>query len=137
MNWGRRFRLYFFGFGIGLLICWLLFFRNGNRDITGWTPESRVLKFISLSKQLDADSTTLCKLKCEGISIADIRKGCETADVDFSKSQTGKEPCREYDVKMTLKGKPMELYFSACMADSTAKLLYINPPLSGEACGCK
>jgi hypothetical protein len=137
MTWGRRIKLYLIGFGIGIFICWLMFFRNGGRDISGWLPGSRVLKFIALSKKLDADSSMLCKLKCAGISTDDIRKATVTGDVDFGKSQTDKEPDHEYDVKLTVKGKALEFYFSTNMKDSTAKILQVYPPLDGSKCGCK
>lgn len=137
MKWGRRVKLYLIGFGLGIFICWLMFFRNGNRDLSGWLPGSRVLKFIALSKKLDADSSMLCKLKCAEISIDDIRKATLTGDVDFGKSQTDKQPDHEYDVKLTVKGKQMEFYFSTNTKDSTAKILQVYPPLDGTKCGCK
>lgn len=137
MTWGRRIKLYLIGFGIGIFICWLMFFRNGGRDLSGWLPGSRVMKFIGLSKKMDADSSMLCKLKCNGISIDDIRKATVDGDVDFSKSQTDKQPDHEYDVKMKIKGTEMEFYFSTNMKDSTVKILQVYPPLDGSKCGCK
>ena len=137
MTWGRRIKLYMIGFGIGIFVCWIMFFRNGGRDLTGFFPGPRVLKFISFSKKLDADSSLLCKLKCAGISIDDIRKSTVTGDVDFAKSNTHKEPNHEYDVKLTLKGNQMEFYFSFNQEDSTAKILQVYPPLDGSKCGCK
>lgn len=137
MTWGRRIKLYLVGFGIGIFICWLMFFRNGGRDLSGWLPASRVLKFIALSKTIDADSSMLCKLKCKGISMDDIRKATVEGDVDFGKSQTDKKPNHEYDVKLTLKGQPMDVYFSTNTVDSTVKILQVYPPLDGTACGCK
>lgn len=139
MKWGRRIKLYLFGFGLGLIMCWLLFFRNGEtRDIGGWTPNSRVTKFIEKAKKLEADSSLICKLNCEGITMEEIRKTIgATGEVNFDKSQAQKEPCHEYDIQATVKGKTLEFYFAACTEDSTAKLLYVNPPVSGDKCGCK
>jgi hypothetical protein len=137
MTWGRRIKLYLIGFGLGIFICWLMFFRNGGRDLSGWLPGSRVLKFIALSKNIDADSSMRCKLKCEGITTDDIRKATIDGDVDFGKSQTDKEPYHEYDVKLTVKGKAMEFYFATNTKDSTARILQVYPPLDGTKCGCK
>ena len=134
MTWGRRLKLYLIGFGIGLVICFILF---RNRNLSDWFPSSHVKNFISLSKKIDADSSLLCKLKCEGISMEDIRKASVDGDVDFGKSNTSKEPAHEYDVTMTLKGKKLEFYIAENMNDSTAKILMVNPPLNGESCGCK
>src|SRR6185503_17011444 len=132
MTWGRRIRLYLIGFGLGIIICFIIF---RNRSLGNWLPGNRVTAFITFSKKLDADSSLICKLKCAGISIDDIRKA--TGEVDFGKSDTHKVPNHEYDVNITVKGKPLEVYFSENMEDSTAKILYINPPLSGENCNCK
>lgn len=139
MKWGRRLKLYLIGFGLGLIMCWLFFFRNGKgRDMGGWTPNNRVTRFIEKVKVFEMDSSLICKLNCEGISVAELRKTIgDSGIVDFDKSQAQKEPCHEYDIKANLKGKEMEFYFSACMNDSTAKLIYVNPPLSGDKCGCK
>ncbi len=137
MTWGRRIKLYLVGFGIGIFVCWLMFFKNGGRDLGGWLPGSRVLKFIGISKKIEADSLMLCKLKCEGITMEEIRKSTVDGDVDFGKSQTDKEPHHEYDVKLKIDGKDLEMYFSTNMKDSTVKLLQVYPPLDGAKCGCK
>jgi hypothetical protein len=137
MTWGRRIKLYLFGFGIGIVICWIMFFKNGDRDLGGFLPGPRVLKFIAFSKKIDADSSMLCKLKCIGISIDDIRKSAINGDVDFSKSNTHKEPYHEYDVKLAPKGNAMEFYFSFNQTDSTSKILQVYPPIDAAKCGCK
>ncbi len=137
MTWGRRIKLYLIGFGIGIFICYMMFFRHGSRDLSGWLPGSRVMKFIGLSKTLDADSSLTCKLNCAGISMDDIRKATVDGDVDFSKSQTDKEPNKEYDVKLKVKGQQLEFYFSTNLKDSTVRILQVYPPLDGSKCGCK
>ncbi|MBI3512207.1 MAG: DUF4258 domain-containing protein [Bacteroidetes bacterium] len=136
MNWARRIRLYLTGFGFGLIIVWLTFFHNGHRDYGGWLPSNRVMTFLSLIKKIDVDSSLLCKMKCEGFTMDDVKKSFADGKVDFDKSQAQKEPCHEYDVKLTIKGKAREIYFSTCVKDSTAKILLFNPPLIGNNCGC-
>ncbi|HTL82728.1 MAG TPA: hypothetical protein VL651_13535 [Bacteroidia bacterium] len=135
MTWWRRIRLYLTGFGIGCILVWILFFRNGNRELGSWLPSNRVTYFLQAVKKMGVDSTTLCKMKCAGFTMEDVKAGLKNADVNFDKSNTSKEPCHEYDVNMTIKGKKMEVYFSACTDDSTASLLLFNPPLD-EGCGC-
>ena len=139
MTWGRRIKLYLIGFGIGIFICWLMFFREGNRDLSGWLPGSRVLKYIALCKKIEADSALSCRMKCAGITDAEIRKATLTGDVDFGKSNTKKEPNHEYDVKLTVKGQALEFYFATNMMDkdSVVHILQIYPPLDGAKCGCK
>lgn len=133
MTW-RRIKLYLVGFGMGLLLCLILF---RGRDLTGCTPTHRVTALISASRSLTADSSLLCKMKCEGFTLDDVRKAVLTGDVDFGRSEPRKEPAHEYFIRLTVKGKPLEMYFATNMQDSTVKLLSVNPPLKGENCGCK
>ena len=134
MTWGRRLKLYLIGFGIGLIICFILF---RNRGCGNWMPGPRVTSFISFSKRINADSSLLCKLSCEGISVDDIRKAAPAGTVDFGKSNAQKEPAHEYDVTMTIKGKKLEFYIAENMNDSTAQILLVTPMPDGEKCGCK
>ncbi|HEU4717065.1 MAG TPA: DUF4258 domain-containing protein [Bacteroidia bacterium] len=136
MTWGRRIRLYLVGFGIGCLIVWFMFFRNSKRNLAGWLPSDRVTAFIASSHKLNVDSALFCRMKCNGISIDDVRRSVMKGQVDFDRSDPHKEPCHEYDVKMNVKGKDLEFYFSACVDDSTASILKIYPPLPGDSCGC-
>jgi hypothetical protein len=135
-TWGRRIKFYLVGFTLGLLLCWILFFRHNDRDTTGWTPQSRVLKFIEKSREINADSSMLCKLKCNGITLDSIRKACFTGDVDFGKSQTKKEPEHEYEVNLKINGKDVQFYLGANMNDSTVRIIYVNPVMDGAKCGC-
>lgn len=133
MTW-RRIKLYLIGFGLGLMLCIVLF---RGRDLTGCTPTRRVTTLISKAKTLDADSSLLCKMKCEGISLDDVRKAIVKGDVDFEKSEPRKEPAHEYLVNVNVKGKQLGMYFATNMTDSTVTLLLVNPPLNGDSCGCK
>jgi hypothetical protein len=131
----RRILLYLFGFGLGLIVC-LMLFRNGNRDLGGWLPESRVLKFLYLSKKIDIDSSLLCKLNCAKMPIDSIRAAFPKGKVDFSRSQTDKEPCHEYFVQLKVSGKAIDCYIAACTKDSTSRIIRIDPMPAGDACGC-
>lgn len=137
MTWGRRIRLYLVGFGLGLIIVWIMFYKNGNRDLSSWFPSNRVLRFISFSKKINADSILLCRLKCEGISLDDIRKASTSGNVHFDKSETHKEPAHEYDVTMTVKGKALEIYLAENTDDSTSTIIHVYPESIGAKCDCK
>ncbi|MGL4597127.1 MAG: hypothetical protein ACRCYO_06355 [Bacteroidia bacterium] len=132
----RRIMLYVFGFGLGCIICFFLF-RSRERDFSGWLPESRVLKFLHLAKSYNIDSTMQCKLNCANMPIDSIRKAFLTGSVDFGRSQTDKEPCHEYFVRLTVSGKPVDCYIAACTNDSTANLLRVDPMPDGSPCKCK
>jgi hypothetical protein len=133
MTW-RRIKLYMIGFGLGIILCLILF---RGRDLTACTPGRRVTMLISKSKELTADSMLLCKMKCEGISLDDVRSAILQGEVDFGRSQPQKEPAHEYFVTTNIKGKKLEMYFAANMIDSTVAILQVNPPLNGQPCGCE
>jgi hypothetical protein len=133
MTW-RRIKLYLIGFGLGTLLCIVLF---RGRDLTGCTPTRRVTTLIATTKSLSADSSLLCEMKCQGITLDDVRKAIVAGEVDFDKSQPRKEPAHEYLVNVNVKGKQLGMYFSTNMVDSTVHLLMVNPKLNGDSCGCK
>jgi hypothetical protein len=131
MTWKRRILLYFFGFGLGVLILWIAY---GDRILDGWTPASRVRSLITNAKQFDADSTAVCKLRCAGVSLDGLRNAVKEAKVDLSRSQTSKEPCHEYYLNCTVGGKAVDAYFATCLKDSTVRLLQVY---ADGNCDCK
>ena len=89
----RRFALYGFGFALGLLI--VFFFLGGKRASCNWMPNDRILNIIRqkqvlISEQVKADLPSI------GVDSIRVMKMLEVGDVDFSKSQVKKEPCRNY-----------------------------------------
>ncbi len=137
MTWKRRLYLYTFGLGIGLLITWMFFWRDGKRDIGGWLPDNRVVTFLTAVPEIKMDSSLKCVLSCNGIDQAKLREGLLTAEVNFDKSQPQKEPCREYLLTLTAAGKKLDGYFEACMTDSTARLLKVQFAQGSTSCDCK
>lgn len=130
MTWKRRIMLYGFGFGLGVLILYIAY---GDRILDGWTPASRVRTLLVNAKAFDTDSTALCKLSCEGVTLDQLKAAIPNAEVDLSRSKPQQEPCREYLLTCPVNGKIVDAYFSACMKDSTVKLLKVFP--TGE-CNC-
>ncbi|HLG04238.1 MAG TPA: hypothetical protein VI731_11625 [Bacteroidia bacterium] len=133
MTW-RRIKLYLVGFGLGVVLC-LIIFRG--RDLTGCSPERRVTALISKAKKINVDSTLLCKLQCEGVTVDMIRDSILSGDVDFGKSRPQKEPAHEYFVTFSMKGQPVEMYFETHMKDSVVTILMVRPEPDGTNCGCR
>ncbi|GAB4131869.1 MAG: hypothetical protein Fur0041_02640 [Bacteroidia bacterium] len=133
MIWKRRIVLYLVGFGLGAIIVAVFF---GDKALMDWTPSSRVKSFLTKVKTIDADSSLICRLNCEHITVRQIQESVKNGDVDFDKSLTNKEPCREYYLNLTVSGKQLGAYFSACLNDSTARLLKVNLPAQSGSCNC-
>lgn len=93
MRFIHRLGYYLGGFAIGLII--LAFFFSGKKTSCAYFPEARVVKNIknkpfTLSAKAKSSLTTL-KLDTTIISAF-----YDTADVNFSKSNTRREPCGYY-----------------------------------------
>lgn len=122
MTW-RRIKLYLFGVVLGLLLTLVLF---KGRSFDACSPEGRVTTQIAGMKKLQIDSNLLRKMDSMKLPVDSLRTGIARGHVDFSRSQAQKEPCREYLIEFDHSGKQLDAYFQLCMADSTAKLLYLQ-----------
>lgn len=83
----RRLRIYFVGFGLGLIMTYVIFSKSEDRNLDIWTPEQRVLEdirndsvFLEAPKLrcylncLDVTSDELAALWTEG-SVKSLRPG--------------------------------------------------------------
>ncbi|MEZ4720787.1 MAG: hypothetical protein R2813_02800 [Flavobacteriales bacterium] len=64
----RRLRIYFTGFGIGLIIVVIMFWRDDSRDMDIWTPEQRILEDIRLDSIFLDGKTLHCYQECLGLT---------------------------------------------------------------------
>lgn len=64
----RRLRIYFTGFGIGLIIVVIFFMRDDSRDLDIWTPEQRILEDIRKDSLFLAHARLDCFQQCLGMS---------------------------------------------------------------------
>lgn len=64
----RRLRIYFTGFGIGLIIVVIFFMRDDTRDLDIWTPEQRILEDIRADSVLLAGPRMKCFQTCLDMS---------------------------------------------------------------------
>ncbi|KAA3651886.1 MAG: hypothetical protein DWP98_02115 [Bacteroidetes bacterium] len=130
MTFGRRLRTYLVGVGLGLLMVYIFF---GDRDLTTWTPEGRVLIAIDSSTHIISDLAK-CQMQCLVLSDSSIYKIQEVADVIFSESSTQKKPCPIYKIKSTWKEEKYSLTWEVCEFDEVVTLNSILK--EGTECGC-
>ncbi|WP_452220788.1 hypothetical protein [Lacinutrix salivirga] len=121
MNLFQRFGYYFGGFAIGLVI--LAFFLNGKKASCDYGPEARVLKNIS-TKKMVFSASTLSFINEERIDTTQLNYVIRKGDVNFSESDTRKEPCGVFKIEGELNDKEAWLSIENC--DSIATLQSIT-----------
>ena len=117
----RRFALYGFGFAIGIIL--VFFFLGGKNASCNWLPNDRMLKIIR-SKHINYSNETLKTLDLSEIDSLDIKEILVNGDIDFAKSQTKNDPCRNYIINGTDEQKDIVLSVEIC--DSIATIEYIK-----------
>ncbi len=117
----RRFALYGFGFAIGIVL--VFFFLGGKNASCNWLPNDRMLKIIR-SKHIKYSNETLKTLDLSEIDSLDINEILSNGDIDFAKSQTKNDPCRNYIINGTDEQKDIVLSVDIC--DSIATIEYIK-----------
>jgi len=117
----RRFALYGFGFAIGIVL--VFFFLGGKNASCNWLPNDRMLKIIR-SKHIKYSNETLETLDLSEIDSLDINEILSNGDIDFAKSQTKNDPCRNYIINGTDEQKDIVLSVEIC--DSIATIEYIK-----------
>lgn len=116
-----------FGFGLGLLFVYGVF---GERDVTYWLPERKILTAID-SSQVSISKTALCQLDCNGFSEKDIPGLMKDADINFSESETRKKPCPVYHI--TTHNEKYFMIWEVCEPEEKVELLSFD---AGKRCSC-
>lgn len=130
MTFWRRLRTYLVGVGLGLLLVYVIF---GDRDLSFWTPQGRVLTAIDSSEQ-SLSEKAICQMACLNITKADILEIQKTASVDFSESETQKKPCPAYRIYAKLEESDYVLIWQVCENQEKVKLLSIQS--LAKDCSC-
>ncbi len=128
----KRFRSYFIGFGLGLLMV-MFIFRDKANLFTSWLPENRVL--IDLyQRDILTTPKTACQLKCLGKSVKEFKELLkDDTSVEFSKSSTQADP-KVYFLVQEIDKKPIPVLVT--ILDSTAMITEIRMPREVQ-CGCE
>ncbi|HLV13862.1 MAG TPA: hypothetical protein VKY41_01685 [Xanthomarina sp.] len=119
----HRIGYYLGGFSIGLVL--LAFFLNGKKVSCDYGPEARVLKNINLKDIVFSENieSAILNKKIDSIEVRELLK---FGDVNFSKSETRKEPCGIYAVEGKINKIEVVLTVENC--DSIATIQDINWP---------
>lgn len=129
MSFWRRFRTYLVGVGLGLVLVYVFF---GDRDFYSWTPEGRVLLAID-SSQSSLSNLAICQLACLEINEDSLQRLMDDATVDFSESETQKDPCPVYTIKHISNKGVLNLKWEVCESEQKVNLLMIK---STQNCDC-
>ena len=107
----HRFKLYGSGFALGIII--LMFILNGKKSRCNWFPNERILNII---RQKNIEYTPNIKefIDTKIIDSTDINVFLMNGNIDFSKSQVKKKPCRKYWIDGQIKDKKATLHVKIC-----------------------
>ncbi len=117
----RRFALYGFGFVIGIAM--VFFFLGGKKASCNWLPNDRMLKIIR-SKQINYSEGVQNLVLLKKIDSMDINLILDNGDIDFSKSQTKNDPCRNYLINGSDKQKDIALRVAVCDSIATIQEVF-------------
>ena len=108
-GFGKRLFYYLVGFGLGCVLVWAMFYRNGDRP--AWMPEGRVLEYLE-TVEVEVSDELKCKLICYGIPENFMNEDFwAKATVDFKASDVEHEPCPEYKItSTTAEGFVLDIY---------------------------
>ncbi|MCX7548396.1 hypothetical protein OS188_10585 [Xanthomarina sp. F1114] len=112
----HRIGYYLGGFAIGLVI--LAFFFSGKKTSCAYGPEARVLKNINL-KQVEFSENIYSAISNKKIDSLQVRELLKYGDIDFSKSDTRKEPCAIYAIDGRIGKKEIVLTVENCDSIAT------------------
>lgn len=130
MTFWRRLRIYLVGVGLGLLIVYVFF---GDRDLSGWTPQGRILTAID-SSNVTISPRAKCQLECNQMAMDEWRMVHTAASVDFSESSTQKKPCPVYRLNSKLENGDYQLIWEVCEQEERVELLSFVK--HGVDCNC-
>ena len=128
MGFWRRFRVFLFGVGLGLLFVYAVF---GDRDVTAWFPERKILRAID-SSEVTITERAFCQLRCNNFPEEDLSNLLQGADIDFWNSDTRRKPCPHYHI--TSEDEKVFMIWEVCEKQKTAELLLFK---TDKNCGCE
>ena len=128
----RRFRIYIFGFLLGLILVYTSLLKGRSKKLLGWMPGARVLKDLSISPTVVSDKAS-CQLRCLQLGEGFVAEIFENGDVDFSRSRP-KEVPRFYIVEVE---KLDEIYeFEVIYQDSVTTVDNVLMVDTENKCAC-
>ncbi len=105
----RRFKLYGFGFLLGILIVSFVYKGKGCQ-----MPASAKLEELSWQK-LEYTKHGECRMKCRGITEAEIKQILKTGKINYDKSEVHDFPCPTYAIEGTTSdGQSLRIVIADC-----------------------
>jgi hypothetical protein len=96
----------------------LLFFLSGKKTSCDYSPDARVLKNIKI-KERKFSAEAFSYFEDNKLDTALVSESLENGDVDFSRSNTDKEPCNIYLVTNQVNSAILELQIENCDSIAT------------------
>lgn len=130
MTFWRRVRTYLIGFGLGLVMVYVMF---GDRELNTWVPSKRVLTAID-SSSVTISERAKCQITCLNLQENEWKKLQADATVNFSESNVNKEPCPVYHLESVYKNEEHLLIWEVCEDAEKVQLLAVRK--EGKKCNC-
>ncbi len=126
----RRFKLYGFGFLLGLLVVSFVYKGKGCQ-----LPSSSKLEELSWQK-LEYTKHGLCRMKCRNITEAEIKQILKNGKVNYDKSDVHDKPYPKYAVEgTTVEGQKLRIIIADC--DTISKVVTaIDLRMETDNCDC-
>ena len=126
----RRLRIYFTGFGIGLIIVYVMFLRDDSRDLDIWTPSQRILEEVRGDSLFQISERLQCYQAC--LSLSDSSMAQLWTESEVKSLNPGGDP-----YKYAIALKEGDMHIEAELEKTTSyKLIYIKDHNSPQACAC-
>ena len=127
----RRFKLYFIGVFLGLILGYGLF---KDRYPT-WLHDSVIKKELQ-GKNIIFTKHAICRMNCRNITKEEVLMVLKEGDVNFKKSRVHEKPCPSYAFDASLEnGKHLRIIFSKC--DTIAKVVTAIDLNKKHECNCQ
>lgn len=126
----RRLRFYGFGFMMGILIVIYVYKGKGCQ-----LPGSRKLSELAYQK-LELTKHGECRMKCGGITEADIKEILKTGKINYDKSDVQDTRHGTYAIEGLASNKQI-LGIVVADIDTISSLLEINMAIERDTCDCK
>ena len=127
----RRFKLFFIGVSLGLVLIFTLF---RNRYPT-WLPQSVIIEKLQRNP-LFYTNHAKCRMKCRNIDNSEVEYILKTGKVNFKKSKVRNKPCKTYALEGTTSdGQNVRIVFASC--DSITKVVTAIDLGNKYDCDCK
>lgn len=118
MTFFQRLGYYLGGFSIGLVF--LAFFLGGKRASCSYGPSARVKKNISI-KKIEYSNPVQEIIQHKKLDSTTVKQIIATGSINFSESDTKKEPCKIYILDGKLNKENYKLTIENCDSIATIK----------------